>query len=167
MTTSDVLENLAASRARLLASFAGLDDEQLARRGSVGAWSIKDTLGHVAAWERIVVGFLPEWLATGTAPEVLMVMEEHGEDAANAVEVAERAALTPREQFEELEQARARLVAYIQALGDAALERTRPFPDWEDTLAAYFVELVGAHEVEHTEAIAATAERLRGGGGSG
>jgi uncharacterized damage-inducible protein DinB len=162
-TTSDLLENLAASRARLLASFAGLDDEQLARKGTIGAWSIKDTLGHVAAWERMVVGFLPEWLATGAAPEVLEVMEEHGDDAANAVGVAERALLTPREQLEELEWARARLVAYIQTLGDAALERTRPFPGWDDTLAAYFVDLVGAHEVEHTEAVAAAAPALRGG----
>ena len=163
-TTNDLLETMAASRAALLASFAGLADEELARKGSVGAWSIKDTLGHVAAWERIVTGFLPGWLATGTAPEVLYVLEEHGEDAANAVEVAERAALTPREQLEELDQARARLVAYIHTLGDATLERTLPADDWEGTLATYFVDLVGAHEVEHTEAIRAAAERLRVGG---
>jgi hypothetical protein len=48
-------------------------------------------------------------------------------------------------------------------LGDATLERTQPFPGWENTLAVYFVDLVGAHEVEHTEAIEAAAERLRGG----
>jgi uncharacterized damage-inducible protein DinB len=162
-TTSDLLENLAASRARLLARFAGLDDEQLARKGTVGTWSIKDTLGHVAAWERMVVGFLPQWLATGKAPEVLEVMEEHGDDAANAVGVAERAALTPREQLAELEWARARLVDYIQTLGDATLERTQPFPGWDDTLAAYFVDVVGSHEVEHTEAIAAAVAPPRGG----
>jgi hypothetical protein len=113
MTTSDVLGNLSASRAWLLASFAGLGNEQLTRKGTVGAWSIKDTLGHVAAWECIVVGFLPQRLATGNPPEVLEVMEEHGEDAANAVELAERTALTPSELLEELEQARARLVTYI------------------------------------------------------
>ncbi|HEV2458427.1 MAG TPA: hypothetical protein VGS80_08675, partial [Ktedonobacterales bacterium] len=99
-------------------------------------------------------------LATGTAPEVLSLLEEHGEDAANAIVVAERAALMPGEQLEELQRARARLVACIHTLGDAALERTRPLGDWEDTLAAYFQEVVGGHEAEHTEAITTGVQRL-------
>jgi uncharacterized damage-inducible protein DinB len=159
-TMTDLLEYLAGSRSRLLASFAGLSDEQLTRKGSVGSWSIKDVLGHVAAWEWMVAGFVPEWLATGQAPDVLSVLEEHGDDAANTITVAERAAFTPGEQLEELHRARARLVACIQTLGNAALERTRPMRDWQDTLAAYFKDEVGGHEAEHTEAIAAAAKRL-------
>ena len=159
-TMTDLLEYLAGSRSRLLASIAGLSDEQLTRKGSIGSWSIKDVLGHVAAWEWIVAGFVPQWLATGQAPDVLDVLEEHGNDAANTIQVAERAALTPGEQLEELRQARARLVACIQTLGDATLERTRPMGDWEDTLAAYFKEEIGGHEAEHTEAIATAANLL-------
>jgi uncharacterized damage-inducible protein DinB len=159
-TMTDLLEDLAGSRSRLLASLTGLSDEQLARKGTVGSWSIKDVLGHVAAWEWTVAGFVPEWLATGQAPDVLDVLEEYGNDAANTIEVAERAALTAREQLEELQRARARLVACIQTLGDAALARRWPMDDGEDTLAAYFKEEVGGHEAEHAEAIETAAKRL-------
>jgi hypothetical protein len=160
-TTSDLLETLASSRASLLAAFAGLSDEQLARKGTVGDWAVKDALGHVAAWERIVAGFLPQRLATGTAP-VLSVLRALGDDPVNAITVAERETLTPREQLDELEQARARLVAFIQTLGDATLERTRPWPEWEGTLAAYVVESICGHEQDHTEGIRAAADQLRG-----
>lgn len=159
-TMTDLLEYLAGSRCQLLASFAGLSDEQLIHKGSVGSWSIKDVLGHVAAWEWMVAGFVPDWLATGMTPEVLDVLEEHGDDAANVIQVAERAALTVGEQLEELQRARARLVACIHTLGDAALERTRPMGDWEDTLGAYFQKEVGGHEVEHTEMITTAVQRL-------
>jgi uncharacterized protein (TIGR03083 family) len=159
-TTSDLLEELAASRATLLASFAGLSDEQLARKSTIGEWSIKDALGHVAAWESMVTGFLPQRLDTGTFP-ALAVLRELGDDPINAIEVAEREALSPREQLEELDQARTRLVASIRALGDTTLARTRPWPEWEGTLAAYIVESICGHEREHTEAIRAAANHLR------
>lgn len=159
-TMTDLLEYLAGSRSKLLVSFAGLSDEQLLYRGSVGSWSIKDVLGHVAAWEWMVAGFVPDWLATGMAPEVLDVLEEQGDDAANTIQVAERAALTVGEQLEELQRARARLVACIHTLGDTALERTLPMGDWEDTLGADFQEVVGGHEAEHTEAITTAVQRL-------
>jgi hypothetical protein len=160
-TMTTLLESLVGSRRQLLASFVGISDEQLTSKGIVGSWSIKEVLGHVAAWEWMVAGFVPEWLTTGKAPDVLYVLEEHGEDAANTIEVAERAALTPGEQLEDLRQARARLVACIQTLGEAALERSRPFGDWEDTLVAYFKDVVGGHEAEHTEAITTAMKRLR------
>lgn len=160
-TTSDLLESLARSRASLLASHAGLTEEQLARKGTVGEWSIKDMLGHVAAWERMMLGFLPRRVATGATPAVLLVLREHGEDAVNAVEVAERESLTPQEQLAELQQARARLAAYIGTLGDAALEGTHPWPEWEGTLAAYLSENLSEHELEHEATLRAAAERLR------
>jgi hypothetical protein len=159
-TMTDLLDDLAGTRTRLLANLSGLSDEQLARKGTVGSWSIKDVLGHVAAWEWMVSGFVPEWLVTGQAPEVLHVLEEYGNDAANTITVAERAALTPGEQLEEMQRARARLVTCIHTLGDAALERSKPMGDWDDTLAAYFKDEVGGHEAEHAKAIETAVRQL-------
>ena len=157
---TELLEDLAASRGRLVASLTGLSDQQLVRKGTVGSWSIKDVLGHVAAWEWTVAGFVPEWLASGQTPDVLFILKEHGDDAANTIVVAERAAFTIGEQLEELQRARARLVACIQTLGDATLARSWPMGDSDDTLAAYFKDEVGGHETAHAEAIETAAKRL-------
>jgi hypothetical protein len=48
----DVLQNIQSARAELEASIAGLSQEQLTGPVTVGGWSIKDHLAHIAEWQR-------------------------------------------------------------------------------------------------------------------
>jgi uncharacterized damage-inducible protein DinB len=160
-TTVDALiEELSRRRQTLLEAVAGLSDEQLDRAGVVGEWSIENILAHLADQDDVLARVTPERLRTGEKPAEVLEMNADA-DAYNARRIAASAALSPRGHLAELAEARERLVATIRELGDEALARRRPWPEWPDTLAEYFLIHVGDHEGEHAEAIHAAAEKLQ------
>jgi hypothetical protein len=158
-TTIAVIESLTSTRSALLAAIAGLPDAALDRKGVVGAWSIKNMLAHLEVWERELTGFLPERLATGARPAIFAEMTD--EDAWNEKMVARCEHLSPQEQLQQLAATREALLQCIRGLGEEALNRQHPWPEWEGTLAAYLLDNIGSHEQEHLEAVQAAVARLR------
>ena len=149
-TLREALAELDRTRAELLTAIDGLDEAALDRKGSVGDWSIKNVLAHIAAWEAWVVQALPARMATGTTPADFRQRIED-EDRFNAEEVAEREELTPDEQLMELERTRAELLGYVRGLDTTALERTHPWDTWAGTLPEYLLAALRDHEAEHVE----------------
>ena len=160
MTADDLIAALSQQRQALLDAIAGLSDDQLDRKGMVGKWSIKNALAHLTAQEEVLTRITPERLRTGAYPEELRAINADA-DASNARDVAAREHLSPTEQLAALAQARADLSTMIRELGDEALAREQPWPQWSGTLASYFLANVGEHEREHVEAVRVGAERLR------
>jgi hypothetical protein len=158
-TLSDALAELGRTRAALLAAISGLDEAVLDRKGSIGDWSVKNVLAHIAAWEAWVVQALPARMSTGTTPQDFR-QRAVDEDRFNAEEVAEREELTPDEQLMELERTRAELLAYVGGLDTAALERKHPWDTWEATLPEYLLAALRDHEAEHVEALRIAAAGL-------
>ena len=66
-----MLSTLVAGRRDLLRALEGLSDEDLTRAGVSGAWSVRDILAHVAAWDRQVVLALEAWLEGTTPPQAV------------------------------------------------------------------------------------------------
>jgi DinB superfamily len=67
MTPPDREEALATLRDgddRLAALFAGLDEEAMVRRRTIGSgeWSAKDLMGHMALWEELALATIETWL---------------------------------------------------------------------------------------------------------
>jgi hypothetical protein len=58
MEKDDLLENLENEREKFLDAIEGLSDEELAREGVVGDWSIKDIMAHLSAWEAELIKLL-------------------------------------------------------------------------------------------------------------
>jgi len=160
MNAETVTERLTAQRQALLDTIANLSDEALDRKGTVGSWSIKNTLAHLVAWEEIVTRITPERARTGAYPEVLRALNAEG-DIYNEQTVSGRDHLTSKEQLAELARVRAELLEMIRGMGDEALGRAHPWPEWPGSLGAYFLARVGEHEEEHAAAIGAAAEQLR------
>ena len=73
--------------------------------------------------------------------------------------MASREGLTPKEQLDEFEQTRKVLFQVLSNVGEEALNRQQPWPEWEGTLATYMLEEIGGHEREHQKAVLAAAER--------
>jgi hypothetical protein len=152
-TTHEVIASLTQTRTALLEAIAGLPEARLDQKGVVDAWSLKNVLAHLDTWESAVTGFLPARLATGAKPAIFSEMTD--EDAWNAKTVAARDSLTPQEQLHHLAATRAALLQLIGGLGDEALQRAHPWPEWEGTLAAYLLENIEGHEKEHLELVQA------------
>ena len=55
MPKKELIADIQAARQRLLNAIDGLTDDQMMRPGVVGIWSVKDTLGHIVAWEAELV----------------------------------------------------------------------------------------------------------------
>src|SRR5258708_153554 len=162
MTTDVLIATLRQQRQSLLEAISSLSDDQLDRKGVVGEWSIKNALAHLTAQEEVLTRVTLERLHTGAYPEELRAINADA-DASNAREVAAREHLSPTEQLAALARARAELSTMIREMGDAALAREQPWPQWSGTLASYFLANVGEHEREHVAAIQAGAEQLREG----
>ena len=58
VTKDDLLATIKRDRAQLVQLVERLDDGQIAAPGPDGAWSVKDHLSHIAAWERMAVAHL-------------------------------------------------------------------------------------------------------------
>lgn len=159
-TMTDLFASLDQGRAALLAAIKDLPDDVLERKGVVGAWSIKNVLGHLVAWESAVTEFLPERVATGARPAIFAVIGDD-EDGWNARDVAAREHLTPREQLEEFERSRQALLQTLRTLGEEVLKREHPWEGWDGTVAAYVLDSVGGHEDEHRETVLAGVRQLR------
>ncbi len=157
-TLTNLFEALSQERAILLDTLKSLPDALLDQKGVVGEWSIKNVLAHLTGWESVVTHFLPERLASGIRPEILSVIAVD-EDAWNAQQVASREQLTPKEQLDEFEQTRQALFQVLSNVGEEALNRQHPWPEWEGPLATCMLEEIGGHEREHCKAVLAAAQR--------
>ena len=153
-TGEELFAALGHEQQLLLDTLRPCSDAQLNQHGVVGAWSIKNVLAHLVAWEQLVIETLPERLATGKRPAAFQIIGED-EDGFNAKMVAEREHLTPPDQLFELRNTRAQLVSYLRSLGEDALQRTHPFDGWNGTFAEYIFAAVCEHEKEHCDAICA------------
>ncbi len=60
-----LLRDLEAEWGRLLESLKGLSDEEFQAPNVVGAWSLKDLLGHITSWEEETLQMVQEKLAGG------------------------------------------------------------------------------------------------------
>jgi DinB superfamily len=158
-TVTEPFTTLNRERAEFLAVFENLPDAFLEQKGVVGEWSIKNVLAHVNDWESIVTRFIPERLATGNKPEILALISAD-EDAWNVQQVDEHERLTVQEQLAAFAQTRQKLLQLLREIGQETLNRPHPWKGWEDTLAAYILQEVGAHEREHYEAIRAAITKL-------
>ena len=150
VTLAQAIKQLDITRAELLDLIDGIDHAALDRKNVIGAWSIKNMLAHIAAWEAWVVQALPARLASGTTPPDL-AQRLVDEDASNAEEVAEREELTPDEQLMELERNRAELLAILRSLDEATLARSNLWDTWTGTLPEYLLDALRDHEAAHVQ----------------
>jgi hypothetical protein len=86
-TRQDAIRILQEGQGRLSELMAGLSDREIGRPATLGGgdWSVKDLIGHIAAWERRAVEAVDLWRA-GRPVEVLIGVA--GVDAFNARHMA-------------------------------------------------------------------------------
>lgn len=70
MTKSELLELIQGEHQRLEATLSELDKDQMIQPGVVDHWSVKDTLAHIAVWEKRMVRWVGE-AVRGRVPEML------------------------------------------------------------------------------------------------
>ncbi|HYP25325.1 MAG TPA: DinB family protein [Blastocatellia bacterium] len=112
MTKQEYIEKLSEYRARVWDAVEGLNDEQLSEPMGEGKWSIKDTLGHLAAWEGEAVHAF-EQKARGERPTIGDITDF---DAWNEVESGKRKDWSPDQIRQELKGNRDRLMEIVAGI---------------------------------------------------
>jgi Protein of unknown function (DUF1706) len=106
-------------------SYAGLSDAQMIEPGVTGAWSVRDTLAHVTAWEEEALKHLPLILKGGMPP--LYSVQYGGIDAFNARMTEQKRNLSLSEVRTQLAATHGQLVDLIQSATEHQLMRETRF----------------------------------------
>jgi uncharacterized protein (TIGR03083 family) len=162
----------------VLAVIEGLPEADWQTPGVCGAWSTKDVLAHLIAYEWLVVDVLGSYLGGGPAPYLDAfkrdVFKPAGEDF-NDLQVAQRKDRTVAEVLAEFHAAHKRVMALIRQIPPEVISRPgtlpwdgmEPWVGMEYALDDYIVHLPYGHKREHSAHIAAFRERRKRDASSG
>ena len=152
MTKDELLATSKRERAQLVEVVEGLDDVRIAAPGLDGAWSVKDHLSHIAAWERMVVAHLVDGSDAAVAG-----MDAASYAAATLDELndqlyrlhRDRTAVQVRGEFDAAHES---ILSYLQRMPEERLSA----PYWDDQAGGKTVldKLTGdtyEHYAEHAE----------------
>ncbi len=139
------------ARERLLASFAGLTNEQIAEQGVAGDWSVRDILVHLAAWDRALSAGYKEML-DGKRPPVLD-LEEEGIEEFNTTNHAHAVDTSVDDVLNEFTAAREEMVEVLRQVDNKDLFAPAPGDEHADLSIASCVQVTVSHDEEHAEMI--------------
>lgn len=111
MNRSELLGRIDRRWQALLESYAGLTDADMTAPGVVGAWSIKDIIGHVSVWEEEALTHLPIVLSGKRPPRYSTT--HGGIDAFNARMTARNRERTLAEIIRLRDDTHQRLLAFV------------------------------------------------------
>lgn len=157
MDKSEVVADLRAARANLLAAIEGLSSDQMLRVGAVGVWSVKDVLAHLVAWEAELVTALSK-LDPKRTPAIVEIEEI---DEWNADQYRVNAPRPLAAVLEDFHGVHKHLLGAIDDLDERTLTDNRRFPWMEGEALSYLVaENATWHEEEHAEDIRAWRDEV-------
>lgn len=152
MPKAELIADLQAARTRLLSAIDGLTDDQLMRPGVVGIWSVKDTLGHLVAWEAELVTALSRLDQYRRRPPQIVEIEDI--DEWNQEQYHINARRTLQAVLDDFHGVHKHLIQTVEEMDERALEDNRRFPWMEGEPLSYLVlENAVWHEEEHAENI--------------
>jgi len=156
LSKADLQQRMSQERAALEAALAGLSDARMLEAGVVGAWSIKDLLGHMAFWAQEAAKNT-ELVKAGRQGQIVRPDTSKALDRWNAREQRLRAGRSLAEVRYELEESHQRALA---ALADLPEERLSLNLDGGTFLELYALDTYD-HYREHTDHILAWRKRLK------
>ena len=155
MNQRELLTTVEESWRQLDAALDGLDEAAMVEPGVVEAWSVKDLLGHVTAWDQMALGHVERW-RRGEQPPAAFSVDDY-----NAREAARRRDWSPATVREEAAETRQQLRSTLAAVTDdewSAVvgegDQQGPLGDWIGGPLAGSTG-PGTHAAEHAEHIRA------------
>jgi len=130
--------------------------ESLVMPPAYGAWSIKDHIAHICAWEKSLIALIegePRHQAMGIDEQAY----DSGTDAANSAIYDANRDRPLAEVLQDFRHTHARLMDRLSELTEEDLFEYRPYEDSDACLAEYVLGNTCDHYAEHLEAIRALA----------
>jgi uncharacterized protein (TIGR03083 family) len=148
------------ARERLLASYAGLTNEQMQQPGVCGDWSIAHILSHIATWDRATLVAFKKMLE-GERAEFLD-LDEDGIEIFNAEGHEAAKAATPDEAVTEMLAAREDLLTFLREMDNKTLFAPAPGDEYADLSMAACITVLVNHDEEHADMIEEWRQSMTG-----
>ncbi len=145
------LRRIRESRQALIQGIQGLSEAEMTGPRVEGAWTIKDVLGHIVAWEQACLEPLECYQAGG--PFQCDDISDH--DAWNAAQAARRRETPTQAILEEMEEVRRRLLAAAGQCTQGQWAQKLHLPWGEEAGMAEMLNGLAWHEEEHLKSILA------------
>lgn len=151
MQATELVAKLQAARADLEAALAGLEPEQLLTPGVLGAWTVKDVLAHLTAWEVELVTGLAKF-KRGVSPGKTQYTPAEIE-AQNTRWHAEAQSRPLDRVLADLRGVRRQTLRQLETLTERDLNAPRAWLR-DSTIAEWVLTWVVEHETEHAQHLA-------------
>jgi uncharacterized damage-inducible protein DinB len=140
----DIEANLAQKRAAFLAAIEGLSEADLLDKNVGGTWSVKDVVGHIADWERLMLN-AARHIHDPSLPVVIPVTEDE-----NGIMASRRAKESWEKVFHDFSQVTQAVDSFVAGLkmGDWTLRGPYPWPNDQGTLAELLWHIT-THYTDH------------------
>ncbi|MEM7344697.1 MAG: DinB family protein [Chloroflexota bacterium] len=151
-TNISALQNqLAESRANLMAALEGLNEADLIDKTAVGVWSVKDSIGHIIDWEKRMLDAVRHIQDPVAYPPVQPVSPDtDNEDEWNDKLVANRESQSWAETLQDLSETRKSVHQFMGQLSAADLAKTGACPWPDDTMTiAGLLGFMAEHDDDH------------------
>lgn len=156
MHKAEIINELKAARAELLAALDGLEPGAMLRAGAVGIWSVKDVLAHLTAWQSELVTALNKAQGRGT-PNIVKIDDV---DEWNAQQYQVNASRPLEVVWSDFEAVHNMLVTMLEDYNERHLTDGRRFNWMEGEPLSYLVQDIATwHEQEHAAEIREWRER--------
>lgn len=153
MTKADLLERMEHAHLFLQAALSGLKNERLESDRLGGAWTVRDVMAHLAAWEK-EFHEVARILARHNRPSFDHRIEPTDDWRAwNAEQVERRRGMSVGEVFLEMEQAQLAFLQWAQQLPEGRLRHEAEFPWGGRGNLADLLRMVAEHKVGHAHRI--------------
>lgn len=139
------------ARERLLASFAGLSNDEMTEPGVDGGWSVRDILAHLAAWDRAYADMFRAMLAGERHP--ILDMDEIGLEQFKQERYLASKDLGVDEALTEFTAAREELMDLLRGVGNAQLFAPAPGDEHADMSIAACLGVVVNDDEEYAQKI--------------
>lgn len=156
----NAIDVLRYGHATVLETIERVPDDAWDAPGAAGDWSPKDVLGHLAAFELLLVEVL-ESLDGGASMPLAEAMNEQGGDAWNESQSARRQELPPRAVIEEYTHAAEHALLLAARIPEEAFSQNGLLPWYGDEydLDDFITYTSYGHKREHTAQIASFLDR--------
>ncbi len=151
MKRDEAIAKLRAARKELQETLVGISEEDWARPGAIQKWSLKDLLGHIAAWEGEVLRVIQAF-AMQPEPHYSYSISDRNDFAVwNAEQIEQRKNRTLEQIRSEFEGSRRDLIQIIEGVTDQVLMRPKMTP-WSELRTGFeLLDEAAAHDLEHAK----------------
>ncbi len=149
MKRDEAVIKLRAARKELQDTLAGISEEDELRPNAVEKWSIKDLLGHIAAWDEETLRVIQAF-AMQSDPQYSYAISDRNDFASwNAEQAAARQGRTLLEIRNEFDNARRDLIQVVEGVTDQVLMRPK-HTSWNAVMNGLdLLQISAEHDLEH------------------